>query len=58
MPVSLNRMHGEIGIMPLFIQEGFILLVLNEMNHEGSIINSEAVLEGKETLVQQGFICP
>ena len=57
MPVSLNRMHGEISIMLLLIQEGFILLVLSETNHEGSIISLEGVLEGKETLAQLDFIC-
>ena len=57
MPVSLKRTLGEIGIRMLLIQEAFILLELNEMNLEGSIISLEAVLEDKETLVQQGFIC-
>ena len=48
---------GEISIMLLLIQEGFILLVLSETNHEGSIISLEGALEGKETLAQLDFIC-
>ena len=57
MPVSLKRMHGETSIMLLLIQEGFILLVLSETNHDVSIISLEGALEGKETLVQPDFTC-
>ena len=57
MLVSLNRMPGERNTILLLIQEAFILLELSVMNHEGSIISSEGALEGKEILVQRGFIC-